>query len=377
MKNSGFSDFTMVRHHISHAAAAFFLSGFDEANVIVIDGRCENESTSLYHGSELSLNLIDSYSINDSLGHLYTYVTSLLGLYTHRGQEGKTMELSAYGSGKILLDKVVHFSDDRYFINRNKMRKLSELANKAPFSDESKELSYAVQKALEEAYLFLAEQCYKKTGLKKFALAGGVALNCNSNGKLIEQTFVEDLFIQPAANDAGAAIGAAMVLQVGHNQCRPELPDSQIYLGPEYSESDTLKALEKSGFQYTLTENPSKLAAQLLNDGLVIGWYQGAMEFGPRALGNRSILANPGSPTTQDKVNLIKKRESWRPFAPSVLAEECGKWFTPDVPSPYMLITRNVLEDKQSLVPGITHVDGTARVQTVIEEDNEKYYKRM
>lgn len=376
MRASGLGNFVTIRHHLCHAAGTFFSSGFDRANILVVDGRGEDECTSLYLGDGLSINKLKSYEIKDSLGHLYTYVTSLCGLYNHIGQEGKTMGLAPYGTGKLsLLDSVLKFESDRYRIDREAMRSLKKYANRdIVFSDESKELAFAVQKALEEAFAFLAEDLYAQTGVNNFCLSGGVTLNCNANARLAQLPFVEKLYLQPAANDAGTAVGAAMVLHAGATGTRPVVRE-QVYLGPSFTDDEIEAYLQEQGLSYQKLLDPALVAAELIHAGKIIGWCQGAAEFGPRALGNRSILASPCSATIRDKVNVVKQRENWRPLAPSVLAEQAGHWFSPTLPSPHMLLTLNVLPEKRNVVPGITHVDGTARVQTVEADANPLYHR--
>ncbi|UQY35108.1 hypothetical protein K8U54_00970 [Pseudomonas fulva] len=374
MRESGLGNFISVRHHLCHAAGTFFSSGFDRSNILIADGRGEDEATSLYHGNGISIEKLKSYPIKDSLGHLYTYITSLCGLYSYIGQEGKTMGLASYGSGRVsIIDSVLRFAGDSYFIDREAMRELKNIADKKAFSDKSKDLAYAVQKAIEKAFVFLAEDLYKKTGNHNFCLAGGVALNCNANGLIAELDFVENIYIQPAANDAGAAIGAAMLLHVGDQETRPVVKE-QVYLGPHFSSNEIESYLTSEKIPFEIVENPHQDAAKLINSGMVIGWCQGKMEFGPRALGNRSILAAPTSAAVRDRVNIVKQRESWRPLAPSVLSEHAADWFHVPAPSPFMLITMKVREKYRDLVAAISHVDGTARVQTVSREDNKKYY---
>lgn len=374
MRDSGLSQFISICHHLCHAAGTFFSSGFKSSNILVVDGRGEDESTSLYLGDDMTITKLYNYDVKNSLGHLYTYVTSLCGLYSHIGQEGKTMGLASYGTGKIsIIDSVLKFNSNSYFVDREAMRALKDIADKGIFSENSKELAYAVQKALERAFVFLADDLHKRTGNPNFCFAGGVTLNCNANGKVSELDFVKKLYIQPGANDAGAAVGAAMILHIGDVGTRPVVKE-QVYLGPSFKPQDVETYLVQESIAFTKVNNPELEAAKLINNGKIIGWCQGAMEFGPRALGNRSILAAPTSASIRDKVNVIKQRESWRPLAPSVLAEQSSTWFTSDTESPFMLLTMTVRPEFRARVPAITHVDGTARVQTVTESFNKPYY---
>lgn len=391
LARNGFSNARYFRHHLTHAACGFYLSGFGEANVLVMDGRGEHESTSLWHAIDTSIDHIESYPVAESLGHLYTYVTSLCGLYKRSGRredaghlgaignEGKTMGLSGYGSGRISFDEVVWFDADRYHICHDKLREFDQLQVAIGHPNQnSRELAFAVQEQLERVYHFLAARLGSHTGCRNFVLAGGVALNCNANGALAESELADSVFVPPAAHDAGAAIGAAFLQWVEHSGEAPKCPADQVYMGGEsISAAAAETAVLASGVDRVVrVADPAAVAAAAIADGHVVGWCQGRMEFGPRALGNRSILADPRDPTMPDKINRrVKFRESWRPFAPSVLAERNADWFEPAIESPYMLFSLRVRQEKQEIVPAVTHVDGTARVQTVTEEANPLYYQ--
>ncbi|MEV5000513.1 hypothetical protein MRBLML1_001067 [Nocardioides sp. LML1-1-1.1] len=390
LEEHGFQRARQFRHHLTHAACGFYLSGFPEANVMVMDGRGEDESTSLWAASGTRLKAIDTYPVDHSLGHLYTYVTALCGLYQRSGvldrsdhlgaigNEGKTMGLSAYGTGEISFEEVVRFEGDRYHVDRKALRAFDALraAPGAP-DDSSRELAHALQRRLEEVFLFLAARAQRQTGSRRFVLAGGVALNCNANGVLAASDLVDDLFVPPAAHDAGAAIGAAFLQWVEHSGTAPAVPLNQVYFGGDLDPHDIDRSVRESGVpHHARVANPAKVAATAVADGHVVGWCQGAMEFGPRALGNRSILGDPRNPGIPDQINnKVKFREPWRPFAPSVLAEQTAEWFDLDLASPYMLLSVDVRAAKRPIVPAITHVDGSARVQTVTREHNPAYYR--
>ena len=390
LEEHGLQGARQFRHHLTHAACGFYLSGFPEANVMVMDGRGEDQSTSLWRASGTQLEQLDSYPVADSLGHLYTYVTALCGLYRPSGimersdhlgaigNEGKTMGLSAYGTGEISFDDVVVFEGDRYRVDREALRTFDALraAPGAPDAS-SRELARAVQKRLEDVFLFLADQAQQRTGSRQFVLAGGVALNCNANGVLATSDLVDDLFVPPAAHDAGAAIGAAFLQWVEHSGTAPQVPVNQVYFGGDLAPDDIDRSVRDSGVpHHSRVQDPAKVAAAAVADGYVVGWCQGAMEFGPRALGNRSILGDPRNPGIPDQINnKVKFRESWRPFAPSVLAEHAAEWFDIDLSSPYMLLSVDVNAARRSTVPAITHVDGSARVQTVTRQHNPDYYR--
>ncbi len=366
------------RHHLTHAACGYYLSGLDQASVLVIDGRGERESTTLWHAQGPDIKALESYSVASSLGHVYTYVTSLCGLYGKIGNEGKTMGLAGYGTGKLNLDQVITSDSERYYVHREKLRELD--AYKVPLGqpdENSRELAYAAQIKLEEAYQFLAVRLEKLTGCRNIVIAGGVALNCNANGALASSSRVDRLFVPPAANDAGTSIGAAYLQWVEHSGELPIVPSDMVYLGPAFDDVSIVSAVEDSGVaQVEQVMDPAAVAATAIANGLVVGWCQGRMEFGPRALGNRSILADPRDPGMPDKLNAkVKFREAWRPFAPSVLAQASASWFDPPLESPHMLLALSVRPEKRNLVPAITHVDGSSRIQTVTAAANPAYYR--
>lgn len=390
LERNGLANARRFRHHLTHAACGYYLSGRTEANVLVMDGRGENESTSLWHARGTEIDHLESYPVADSLGHLYTYVTNLCGLYKKSGRienaghlgaignEGKTMGLSGYGSGKISFDGVISYDAERYHIHRDRLRELDVYQVPLGQPDaNSRELAYGVQQKLEEVYQFLAARLESRTGCRQLVLAGGVALNCNANGALAASPLAQKIFIPPAAHDAGAAVGSAFLQWVEHSGQAPKVPADQIYLGEAIERAAVADAVAASGVRRVATvRDPAAVAAAAIADGLVVGWCQGRMEFGPRALGNRSILADPRDPGMPDKINKrVKFREPWRPFAPSVLAEHNAEWFEPAIESPYMLLALSVRPDRRATVPAITHVDGSARVQTVTEEANPLYHR--
>jgi carbamoyltransferase len=390
LEDHGYATARHLRHHLTHAASAYYLSGFPEANVMVMDGRGEDESTTLWWGSGPRLHELDSYPVAQSLGHLYTYVTSLCGLYQRSGildrsdhlgsigNEGKTMGLSAYGIGKISFDRVLRLEGDRYWIDRGVLREFDALRAEPGAPDAmSRELAHAVQKRLEDTYLFLSKRLANRTRSRRFVLAGGVALNCNANGLLAASDFVDELFVPPAAHDAGAAIGAAFLQWVEYSGVAPQVPTNQVYFGGAL-ESDEIESTVAARAipHWAEAEDPGRVAAAAIASGYVVGWCQGQMEFGPRALGNRSILGDPRDASIPDRIyDKVKFRESWRPFAPSVLAEAASEWFDPPIASPYMLMSLAVRAEKRAIVPAITHVDGSARVQTVTRKQNALFYR--
>src|SRR5579875_687887 len=310
LERNGLAGARHFRHHLTHAACGYYLSGFGEANVLVMDGRGENESTSLWHAAGPQSDHLESYPVTESLGHLYTYIANLCGLYRKSGRqeraghlgsignEGKTMGLSGYGSARIDFEDVISYASGRYHINHDRLREFDVYQVPPGQPDQnSRDLAYGVQQKLEEVYHFLAARLESLTGCRQFVLAGGVALNCNANGLLAASPLADRIFIPPAAHDAGAAIGSAFLLWVEHSGQAPKVPADQIYLGEAIDQASAAQAVEDSGVsQVAKVADPAAVAAAAIADGLVVGWCQGRMEFGPRALGNRSILADPRDP---------------------------------------------------------------------------------
>lgn len=374
----GLPNIRYLRHHLTHAACGYYLSDFDEANVLVLDGRGERESTTLWHAAGARIEHLDSYDVADSLGHVYSYVTGLCGLYSSFGNEGKTMGLAGYGTGKLNFDNVVTFDSRRYHVHWDELRAYDRYQVPLGKADASSaELAFAVQRRLEQAVEFLAARVESMTGCGSLVLAGGVALNCNANARLLGLPHVERLFVPPAANDAGTAAGAAFLRWVDFSGRRPKAPPSATYLGPDLRCEDIDSAVAASGLdKVAKVTDPAGVAAAALSAGLVVGWAQGRAEHGPRALGNRSILADPRDPRMPARLNdRVKFREPWRPFAPSVLSEHSADWFAPPTEAPYMLLALTVRPQKKDLIPAVTHVDGTSRIQTVRSEDNPAYYR--
>nr|WP_154958146.1 carbamoyltransferase C-terminal domain-containing protein [Paenibacillus xylanexedens] len=391
----------VVDHHLAHAASAFYCSPFEEASVLVVDGAGEHRSTSLYWGKDRELIKVEDVHHNESLGDFYASVTLALGFdWT---DAGKTMGLASYGSPEyeiplISLDDIKgykinidHDVDMMYVMgiwlkkfmglgikrnqkNRNYNPFTYKYSDELEFGKDYKNLAASAQKALEECYLNLVKVLVERTGSRNLCLAGGVALNCVANGKVERSGIVDSMFIQPAAYDAGAALGAAAEVstRLGFNVEKMQ----HAYAGPSYSNEQIIQTLKHLGIPYHVSEDASVEAAGYLADGLTVGWFQGRAEFGPRALGNRSILANPSVEGIADKVNKeIKFREGFRPFGPSVLEEFAPDWFEEIEKSPYMLKSYQVRDDKAGQIKGVVHVDGSSRPQTVSLEANEPYYR--
>ena len=409
-------------HHLSHAASAFFPSPFNEAAVLTMDGVGEWSTTSLAIGLGNELSVHKEINFPHSLGLLFSAFTYYVGFKVNSG-EYKLMGLAPYGEPKysnLIKENLIDIKEDGSFALDLSFfnyctgltmtnEKFNTVFGGTPRDPESKisqrdmDIAASIQKVTEEVIIKLVKGVTKTSGQKNLCLAGGVALNCVANGKLLSKEIFEDIWIQPASGDAGGALGAALgAYHIMLNQKRKATDkiDSMkgSLLGPEYSESKINETLESCGAVFS---NHSKdriiaLTAKDLADGKAVGWFNGRMEFGPRALGNRSILADPRSESMQKLLNLkVKYRESFRPFAPSILREDLSEWFEMDTDSPYMLLVANVVESKRkaitdeenaisgfdkinfshSSIPAVTHVDFSSRIQTVHKETNSTFYR--
>jgi carbamoyltransferase len=408
-------------HHLSHAASAFFPSPFERAAVLTMDGVGEWTTTSLALGNGNKLSVIKEIHFPHSIGLLYSAMTYYTGFKVNSG-EYKVMGLAPYGEpkyAKLIKDHLIDIKEDgsfaldmSYFNYCTGLTmtndKFDALFGGPPRKQESMltqremDLAASIQAVVEEVVIKLAKGVAKTTGEKNLCLAGGVALNCVANGKLLKEKVFEHLWIQPASGDAGGALGAALgAYHIMLNQARKVSDGIDAmkgsYLGPEFSQEEISDRLTSCGAVFeTLKEDELiERTAQSLANGNAVGWMNGRMEFGPRALGGRSIIADPRSPTMQKLLNLkVKYRESFRPFAPSILREDVAQWFEMDDDSPYMLLVadvvknkrRHMTEEEQALfgidklnvprsdIPSVTHVDYSARVQTVHQETNPRYY---
>ena len=409
-----------AQHHESHAASAFFPSPFQEAAILTMDGVGEWATTSIASGKDNKIELLQELHFPHSLGLLYSAFTYYLGFKVNSG-EYKVMGLAPYGKpiySDLIREHLIDLKEDGSFrmrmdyfdylggmamTNQKFASIFNHPARKAESNLTQKEMDIAasLQEVTEEIMLKMARHIRYLTNMKNLCLAGGVALNCVGNGKILKEKIFEKIWVQPAAGDAGGALGVALCIwhQIMGNNRLTNGKDTMrgAYLGPHFKESEIKNFLDSNEIPYRQVNESqlTKLVSTDLQKGKVVGWFQGPMEFGPRALGGRSIIGDPRNPKMQSTMNLkIKYRESFRPFAPSVLAEKVDEWFEMDEESPYMLMVAEVRKDKRismtkeqnklfgidllnvpkSQIPAITHVDYSARIQTVHEDTNKRYY---
>jgi len=385
-----------VQHHESHAASSFYCSGYEDAAIVTVDGVGEWATSTIGYGKGKDLNLKKEIHFPHSLGLLYSAITYYIGFKVNSA-EYKVMGLAPYGEPKYVdqFKKLITIRDDgsfklnmKYFTYEHGLkmtgRKIEKLFGQPTRKPESeltqfhKDIAASVQKITEEAMLKICAHAKKICPSDNLCLAGGVALNCVANGEVLRSGIFKNVFIQPASGDAGGALGVA--LSIWHKKFDGDrLPKIQnVNWGTEYSDDEIEEFLKKENLPYTRFDEESRLieiVSSLLEGENVIGWFQGRMEFGPRALGNRSIIADARNKENWQKVNLkIKFRESFRPFAPTVLEEDVSKYFDLDRETPYMLLVADVHPDKREMIPAVTHVDGSARIQSINRDQNAKYY---
>lgn len=416
-------------HHLSHSASAYYPSAFEESAILTIDGVGEWSTASISYGQGTSIKVLKELNFPHSVGLLYSAFTYFLGFTVNSG-EYKLMGLAPYGNpiaqqtkdfedlikenliqiyedGSIWLDQsYFNYATGLKMVKEAKWKELFGFERRSPEGELQQHhcnLALAIQRVTEEIVIKMAKEAKRLTNSENLCMAGGVALNCVANGKLQASGIFKNVYIQPAAGDAGGALGAALAahfINFSNGERKTESPDSMSgsYLGPSYSDKEILQAIKKVKGVYHHFSDLSPLYARVakeLADGKVVGWFQGRMEFGPRALGNRSILGDARNPEMQKKLNLkIKYREGFRPFAPSVLAEEVNTYFELDEASPYMLLVAPVKESRRSTLPedyhdrglwdrlyhersdiqSVTHLDFSARIQTVHENTNPRYY---
>ncbi len=394
-----FPPIEFVNHHLSHACMAYFHSGMDECLVLTIDGSGEATTTAWWHAKDGKLKLLKEVQIPHSLGWFYSAFTEYLGFRAYDG-EYKVMGLAAYGehdpelnekiskiiwydgNGGFELDPMILIRGKRsysYYYSDNLVKFLGR-SPRSKSEDISKwhiNLAFEVQKKLEEIVFSMTKYWIERTGVRKLAISGGVGLNVKMNGNLFMSDMIEDIFIHPLCADTGTPIGGALAYLYNQgNELKIEgLPD--VYYGPEYSSEEIEKILLSCKLDFSKEVDICKSAAKLIAEGKVVGWFQGKMEGGPRALGNRSILADPRDVASRDKVNaVIKFREFWRPFCPSMTEEGAKRYFIKFTRAPFMIITFHATDIAKKEIPAVVHVDGTVRPQ-IVEEDTNPLYHRL
>ncbi len=397
-----------IDHHLAHASSSYRLSGFNEASILVLDGQGEDSSGTLAYSKDGVIKIIAKVPISFSLGYMMEAACKHIGLRT--SDAGKLMGLAGHGKKANIFDNIVltetgylikGFASDKslikdsldeqeqvisqwekYFLQKYPLKIVKKskfdilrgsLVTEISYDQDCKNFAYSVQKTLEEVVIHLVKYLVTKTGCRNLVIAGGIGLNCTTNGRLISEGIIDNLFVQPAANDAGVSIGAA--LEVAHREFGYKFDRLEnIYLGPKYTDQQILDTLNRFKITYKKINDIHKMAAKALSEGKIVAWFQGRMEGGPRALGNRSLLANPKIKEMHDIVNKIKSRENWRPLAPSILEECVNDYFEKANLSPFMLQNHRVRKEKAEEIPAVIHKDLTARYQSVSNRSNKIYY---
>ncbi|HYF71055.1 MAG TPA: carbamoyltransferase C-terminal domain-containing protein [Ohtaekwangia sp.] len=377
-KNAAFK-WNFVDHHISHGASAFLPSPYNEAAVLTIDGRGEKTTTGYYVGQDNNLTKIGNVDLPHSFGLLYEQVTTHLG-FLHSSDEYKVMALASYGKPDFVNDfrsMITLHRDGNYTIdNVNLTERFGPVRLKgAEFTQHHFNIAHSLQLVLQEKVLAITEWLYSKTQLDNLCIAGGVGLNCVLNAYLRDHSPFKNIWVQPAAGDSGTALGAALWIDAQkRNETKKNFIMDDVYWGPGYEDDEVERFLKWTKTPYAKSDNVAKDAAELLAEDNIIGWFQGRMEFGPRALGSRSILASPINANMQARLNEVKDREDFRPVAPVVLEEDASEWFEEADYSPFMLFVHQVKKDKADRIPAVRHVDGSARIQTVNEKQHPRYH---
>ncbi|HVF79654.1 MAG TPA: carbamoyltransferase C-terminal domain-containing protein [Solirubrobacteraceae bacterium] len=395
----------IVSHPLAHAVAAFRTSGFDEAAVLIMDGQGDGISTTLAHGTRNGVAILDSYDIEDSLGIFYWALTTHLG-WTW-GEEGKVMGLAPYGrnghgpaafevAGDSYRSNIRtapadgHYAQGmatytawRRFLDehhgpparaRYTVDPLTQRASRAvEVTDRERAIAAWGQGELERVLRHMANVVIERTGCSNLVFGGGAAYNCTANGALRADAAISDVYVFPASGDAGTSVGAALAVSVPDgSSARCERVDHAAF-GPDFDDDDIARMLRDSRIAARRSDEVCSDAAKLIASDCIVAWFQGRMELGPRALGSRSILASPLSTVTRDRVNAIKRRESWRPLAPSLLADAAAEYLVDPRPAPFMLTATKVREDRRDMIPGVVHVDGSCRPQTVNRDAGTRY----
>jgi carbamoyltransferase len=383
-----------VGHHFAHALSTFAYSGFADAAVVVMDGRGAFEATTIWHGRDGRLEHVLTIPFPDSVGFFYSEFTEFLGFHRN-SDEWKVMGLAPYGEPGVDLRAFIEVETGSdaapcrvhsgmlmprggslfpEMIKRFGAPRVGE----SEITQRDKNIAFAAQEACEAAMMSVVRVAMAKTRSRNLCMAGGVALNSKANGKIAASGLIDKIFVQPAASDDGVALGAAMVPYLDGGGKLPKREMRNAYLGTSFDDQAIETALRTYKLRYTRVADAAEPAAELLAQGKILGWFQGRMEFGPRALGARSILADPRDPEMNAKVNnAVKFREWWRPFAPSLKKEIAGEYLESATDSPFMILTAQVRPEKRSVIPSVTHVDGSARPQTVEKESNPLYWRLL
>lgn len=385
-----------VEHHLAHAASAFHVSPYEEAAILTLDGRGESTSTMFSRGKGNKIEKLREIRAPHSLGHLYAGLTDYLG-FKPFFDEWKVMGMSAYGEPTFVkqFSELVHLHDGGYSLNldyfsfhlKGASQWLSPKFHEAfgppfakgeNFSQRAADIAFALQRVVENAGVHLARQLHRQAGSENLCLTGGVALNCLMNKKIIEETDFRNFFIQPIANDAGTSLGSALYHYHHTLDGKRGFVFEHPYWSSQFTNEQIEPVLRKKNLSYKRSDRIAKDTAEQIALGKIVGWFQGRMECGPRALGNRSIVVDPTRKEMKDKLNArVKRREGFRPFAPSVLEEKVNDYFhmPKNQPSPYMILVGDVREGQRKRLPAVTHNDNTARVHTVSRRLNPRYYE--
>jgi len=385
-----------VNHHIAHAAS-FFVSPFEKAAILTIDAFGEKHSVTFSCGTDNQLKQLWGQQFPHTLGSFYSSMTAFCG-FRPQAEEWKLMGASGYGDPSTFysplralfhLEESVGFKMDLSVFNFHQFHLpgffnekleshlgLSANTKNTPLSQNYFDIAAATQRVTEEVYLHMLRQLYDRTKLKSLVVAGGVALNCVANGKILAETPFNEVFIPPVPDDSGGSLGAAFYVHCHVNRGKRDFVLENNYLGPSYSDHEIMDTLERHKIVFEQLDDPAETAAQLIFENCILGWFQGRLEFGDRALGNRSILADPRDPSMKDRINsAIKFREHFRPFAPMILEESLETYFENASTTPYMEKAFEIRSDRRAEIPAVTHVDGTARLQTVSQSQNPLLYR--
>jgi carbamoyltransferase len=386
--------FKFVDHHLAHAASAYFPSGFDRSAILIIDGIGEAVCSTLASGDGTHIRTLEAKLFPHSLGFLWEDISDHLGF--SRYDAAKVMGLAAYGDPKVFsreFAEVIRVTEDDYTVDQEAIGFQSAKSSRrqalfgnprvagAELLPRHADIAAGLQAATDAAVLALARRLEHLTGMERLCIAGGVALNCVTNTLVKESGLFSEVFIPSAPHDAGTAIGAALAVYYANGGVRPGRTDDTAYLGPQFAEREIVAAVRAAGLTEKRSKNPAREAAAMIADGNIVAWFQGRMEFGPRALGNRSLLGDPRRPDTREIFNRrVKHREEFRPFAPSVLAKHAHEWFEvgqDSLSNDYMLFACPAKPDRRDRIPAVLHCDGTARVQIVRRKANPRFHELL